>query len=223
LLTVSMKLGLKVAVTDFAALMVTEQVVPETELQPVQPPKVDPLAAAAVSVTVVPLAYGSEQSAPQLIPAGVDVTVPLPAPGLLTVSVNVDRLNAAVTARAAFMATVQVVPDTESQPLQLPKTDPPAATAVSVTLVPLVYGSEQSAPQLIPAGLDVTVPLPAPGLLTDSVKVGGGARLKVAVTVRAAVIVTVHVAPDDELHPVQLANVDPDPADAVRVTVVPLS
>jgi hypothetical protein len=141
LLTVSMKLGLKVAVTDFAALMVTEQVAPETELQPVQPPKVDPLAAAAVSVTVVPLAYGSEQSAPQLIPAGVDVTVPLPAPGLLT----------------------------------------------------------------------------------DSVKVGGGARLKVAVTVRAAVIVTVHVAPDDELHPVQLANVDPDPADAVRVTVVPLS
>ena len=44
---------LKVAVTDLAALMVTAQVIPETVSQPVQPLNVDPVAAAAVRVTIV--------------------------------------------------------------------------------------------------------------------------------------------------------------------------
>jgi hypothetical protein len=138
--TVSVKVGtLKVAVTVFAALMVTVQIAPDTELQPLQLPKTDPLAAAAVSVTVVPLLYDSEQSAPHVIPAGLDVTVPLPAPVLPTVSAKlwVWTLNVAVAVRAAFIVTVHVVPDVESHPLQLPKTDPLAAVAVSVTVVPL--------------------------------------------------------------------------------------
>ena len=46
---------MNVAVTDFAPLIVTVQVVPETVLHPLQLPKVDPLAALAVRVTVVPL------------------------------------------------------------------------------------------------------------------------------------------------------------------------
>src|SRR5438445_731439 len=103
---------LKVAVTDLDAFMVTVQVVPETVSQPLQPPKVDPPLALAVSV-------------------------PLPVPPLLTVRVNRCTLKVAVTDLDAFMVTVQVMPETVSQPLQPPKVDPPLALAVSVTIVPL--------------------------------------------------------------------------------------
>ncbi len=68
----------------------------------------------------------TEQAPPQLIWLGlagleVDVTVPLPAKRcvLLTVSGNVCRVKVAVTDLAAFMFTVQALPDTESHPLQL--------------------------------------------------------------------------------------------------------
>ena len=80
---------MNVAVTVFAAFIVTEQVAPETLSHPAQPPKREPALAPAVSVTTVPLAYGSEQSVPQLMPAGLEVTVPLPVPDLPTVSVKV--------------------------------------------------------------------------------------------------------------------------------------
>ena len=77
--------------------------------------------------------------APQLIPAGLDVTVPLAMrPVLLTVSVKLCTAKVAVTDLAALMVTVQLVPETVSQPLQLPKVDPPAGAAVRVTAVPLV-------------------------------------------------------------------------------------
>ena len=51
-------------------------------------------------------------------------------------------------------------------PLQPVKLEPAAAAAVSVTLVPSVKSAWQVAPQAIPAGLLVTVPLPAPAALT---------------------------------------------------------
>jgi hypothetical protein len=79
--------------------------------------------------------------------------------------------------------------------------------------------AEQVAPQLIPAGLEVTVPLPDPVLLTDSVKV---CTLNVAVTVVAALIVTAHVPVPEQPPPLQPANVDPPAAAAVKVTTVPL-
>jgi hypothetical protein len=44
-----------VAVTDRAPLIVTVQVVPETPSHPLQPSKVDPPLALAVSVTTIPL------------------------------------------------------------------------------------------------------------------------------------------------------------------------
>ena len=47
---------------------------------PVQPSKVEPLAGVAVRVTCVPLAKEAEQVAPQLMPVGLEVTVPLPVP-----------------------------------------------------------------------------------------------------------------------------------------------
>ncbi len=54
---------------------------------PDQPAKAEPVAGAAVSVTTVPLEKDCEQVDPQLIPAGELVTVPVPAPPLVTVSV----------------------------------------------------------------------------------------------------------------------------------------
>ena len=47
--------GLKVALTDFAALIVTVHVAPETVSHPLQAVKVDPLAGLAVRVTLMPL------------------------------------------------------------------------------------------------------------------------------------------------------------------------
>jgi len=77
-----------VAVTVVAALSVTVQVPVPEQPPPLQPLNVDPAAGAAVKVTTVPLAYAAMQVAPQEMPAGLLVTVPIPGPVLLTVSVK---------------------------------------------------------------------------------------------------------------------------------------
>src|SRR5262249_33544182 len=67
----------KVAVTDRATSIVTGQA-PVPVHAPLQPENVEPAAGAAARLTTVP---GSELAlplAPQLIPAGDEVTVPLP-------------------------------------------------------------------------------------------------------------------------------------------------
>jgi len=66
------------------------------------------------------------------------VTVPPPAPVLLTASVKLGTVKLAVTVLAALTVTVQAVPETESHPDHPPKREPLFATAVSVTVVPLV-------------------------------------------------------------------------------------
>ena len=159
------------AVTVVAAESVTVQgPVPEQPL-PLQPPKVEPAAGAAVSVTAVPLAKLAEQVAPQVMPAGELVTVPLPLPALLTVSAKLGRLKVAVTVVAAETVTTQVPVPEHPPPLQPLKVEPMAGLAVSVTAVPLVKLAEQVAPQVIPAGKLVTVPLPVPAGVTVRVKV----------------------------------------------------
>ena len=75
--------------------------------------------------------------APQLIPAGALVTVPLPVPALLSVSAKVWVVKVAVSERAAVMLTVQVLVPVHA-PLQPLKVEPAAGVAVSVTAVPLV-------------------------------------------------------------------------------------
>jgi hypothetical protein len=60
------------------------------------------------------------------------------------------------------MVTVQEVPVPEHAPDQPAKVDPPIGDAVSVTAAPFVKLPEQVAPQLMPAGAEVTVPVPVP-------------------------------------------------------------
>jgi len=127
----------KDAVTDLAAVMDTVQV-PVPEHAPLQPVKVEPPAGLAVKVTDVPELYEAEQVAPQLIPAGLEVTVPLPVPDLPTDRVNACTAKLAVTEVAAFMVTEQVPVPEQPPPLQPVKLDPPAGDAVSVTTVPLL-------------------------------------------------------------------------------------
>ena len=74
------------------------------------------------------------------MPAGAEVTVPVPLPAFVTVSAKlaVELLNVAVTFRAAVIDTVQAVAVPLQAPPQLPNVDPLAAAAVSVTEVPLL-------------------------------------------------------------------------------------
>ena len=71
--------ALNVAVTDLAAFTVSVHASVPAQA-PVQPEKAEPAAAVAVSVNIVPPAKLAEHVAPQLIPGGVLVTVPLPVP-----------------------------------------------------------------------------------------------------------------------------------------------
>ncbi len=85
----------------------------------------------------------------------------------------------AVTVRSVFIATVQVVPATESQPLQEEKVLPLGAVAgaVRVTLVPWLYtrlkGVEPFPCPLISTGLRV-MDTPLEGLVELTVSVRGG-------------------------------------------------
>ena len=72
--------------------------------------------------------------APQLIPAGVLVTVP--EPDVVTVSAYVTTVNVAVTARAWSIVTVQA-PVPVQAPLQPVNAWPVVGDAVSVTDAPM--------------------------------------------------------------------------------------
>jgi hypothetical protein len=76
----------KLADTDWAALIVTVQLLALPVHAPPQPPKLCPLAACSVRVTTVPAVYEDEQALAQEMPPGVLLIVP-PEPGLATVSV----------------------------------------------------------------------------------------------------------------------------------------
>src|SRR5207253_8560735 len=138
--------------------------------------------------------------------AGVLVTVPMPVPALETVRTKVCDAKVAVTVVAAETVTTHVPVPEQPPPLQPLKVAPTAGVAVSVTAVPLAKLAVHVAPQVIPAGALVTVPLPVPALLTVSAKVG---RAKVAVTVVAALRVTVQVSVPEQPPPVQPVKVEP--------------
>jgi len=94
------------AVADLAAEATTLHMVPEITLHdPAQLVNVDPVAAVAVSHTVESTVKLAEQVAPQLIPAGDDVTVPDPVPARIAVTATVPLANVAVTVRDWLMVT----------------------------------------------------------------------------------------------------------------------
>jgi hypothetical protein len=80
--------------------------------------------------------------------------------------VGVLTANVAVTLVAAVTETTQL-PVPVQVPLQPEKMEPDAAAAVRVTLVTETTVVLQVLPQVIPLGLEVTVPVPVPALVTD--------------------------------------------------------
>ncbi len=184
---------LNVAVTAVAAVTVTAQAPIPAHPPPLQPAKVDPVAAEAVKVTCVPLAKFAEQVAGQLIPAGALVTVPVPVPASITDNAKplVLELKVAVTVVAAVNVTTHVPVPVQPPPLHPAKVEPSAGLAVRVTCAPLAKLAEHVDPQLIPAGVLATVPEPVPAFVT--VRVKPLPKLKVAVTVTIGLIGTVHV------------------------------
>ncbi len=68
--------------------MVTVQLAVPEQPPPLQPAKEEPEDAAADSVAVVPIRKSAAQTVPQLIPEGEELTVPLPLPARVTVSVT---------------------------------------------------------------------------------------------------------------------------------------
>jgi hypothetical protein len=207
-----------VAVTAAAAFIVTVHG-PVPVQAPLQPVKAEPALGVAVRVTTVPLTKSAAHVAPQLIPAGLLVTVPVPVPARLTVSANVCGVNVAVTAVAAVRVTTQLPVPLQPPPLQPVNADPALGVAVSVTTVPLTKSAAQVAPQSMPVGLLVTAPLPPPPWVTVSVTVG----VKVAATVVFADIVTVHTPVPLQPPPLHPAKVEPAAGVAVSVTTVPLA
>ncbi len=207
------KSGTKVAVTLVAEFTVTLHV-PVPVQAPPQPVNAIPASGAAVRITGVPAVNENEHVAPQLIPAGLLVTVPVPVPNFETVSASCG-VKVAVTFSAALMVTLQA-PVPVQAPLQPVNTEPAAGVAARLTTVPELYWKEQVAPQLMPAGELVSVPVPVPAGVTVNVNRG----TKVAVTVVAEFTVTVQV-PVPVQAPPQPVKIQPAAGTAVRVTGVP--
>ena len=140
------------------------------------------------------------------MPPGALVTVPLPPPALVTVSMTEVgcKANVAVTAVAVESDTEQVPVPEQPAPLQPEKAEPAAAPAERVTLLPAGKVAEQVEPQLSPAGELVTVPVPAPALLIVSAT---DCKAKVAETVVVALRVTEQVPVPEQPPPLHPENI----------------
>ncbi len=121
--------GANAAVTVFAEVIVTVQVVPVHA--PLQPVKVEPVAGVAVRLTVVPYAYVA------LLPMETGLTLPLPVPDLLTLRVNVCKAKLALTDFEEPIVTAQG-PVPVHAPLQPVKVELLAGVGVRLTVAPAV-------------------------------------------------------------------------------------
>lgn len=127
----------KVAVTVFAASMVTVQVPVPEHPAPLQPVKDELALALALNVTTVFVLYAYEQAVPQsMYGLLVLVTRPDPVPDLVIVNVLVAvESKFAATVLTASIVTTQVPVPEHPAPLQPVKVELAPAVAVSVTLV----------------------------------------------------------------------------------------
>ena len=130
----------------------------------------------------------------------------------------------------AKVAVTEVAPSSVTVQAPLPVHPPPVqpvkavfwlvGVAVSVTAVPAAKLAEHVLAQLIPAGALVTMPC-FPEIFT--VRATGCAGPKVAVMLTAEASVTAQGPVPVHPPPLQPVKLDPEPALAVRVTVVPLA
>jgi hypothetical protein len=214
-----MRANVKVATTLRAPLIVTLQVDAVPVQSPPHPVNTESAPGVAVSCTGLPATKALDvQVVPQSMPGGELRTVPPPVPRVLTASVADEPLKFADTVRDVLIETVQV----SAVPLQSPphpaKTEPAAGVAVSVTDVPTGKAlDEQVTPQSMPVVSLRTRPLPVPERVTSSV----GADTKVALTLRAALMLRVHVGSRPAQSPDQPLKKAPGPGVAVKVTGVP--
>src|SRR4051812_20196932 len=88
------------------------------------------------------------------------------------------------------MVTVHTLPDTVSHPVQPLKTASVSGVAVSFTVVMVLKVPAQVGPQLIPAGVEVTVPVPTPSgpLVLPTVRTAVIVKELALVAVPAAVV-----------------------------------
>jgi hypothetical protein len=116
---------------------------------------------------MVPAATLSVQSVPQLMPLGADVTVPEPLPALVTVSTNCSKSNRAEAVTLPVPAgMVQLVVVPEHAPDHSTNCEFVPADAVSAIEVVALNEALHVLPQVMPAGDEVTVPVPVPVLDT---------------------------------------------------------
>jgi hypothetical protein len=154
------------------------------------------------------------------MPPGLEMTVPFP--DVATDSVNCGSVKTAVSVVGDPMPKVHgpVLPE-HWPPLQPANCDPAAGVAVRVIEAPVAKLATQLEPQSMPAGDDVTVPVPVPAVATVSAAVDGGARENSAVTVVAALIVTTHAPVPLQPPPLHPVNTEPLLDAAESETVVP--
>ena len=171
--TLNVYKGTNVAVTPLLALMFTVQVPVPAHPLPLQPLKTNPDAGEALSVTAVPFRKVAEQVAPQLMPAGELRTDP--EPEVVTVSVDSGAgENVAVTPTGDVPTLITQAPVPEQAPVHPAKIEV-VGTAVGVSVTPapefnVALQVPEAVPlvlvQLIPPTLLVTLPEPAPAVVT---------------------------------------------------------
>src|SRR5688572_10697813 len=113
------------------------------------------------------------------MPIGLEVTPPEPLPVLVTETPNVGLKLAVTVTLAVTLASVHMPVPVQPPPVQPANTEPPCGPALNTSVLPAGTMVTQAPGQLMPAGLDVTVPLPAPPMTTVMVT-GGGASISVA-------------------------------------------
>ena len=155
------------ALTAFAASAVTTHVPVPLQPPPDQPVNDDPTPAVAVNVIVDPCSIVSEHDAPQLMPAGVDVTVPTPVPDLVTETGYVFNAKFAVTVVAEVTATVHDPVPVQPPPDQPVNVDEADGLAINVR-PPSTANVEHEDPQVISPFVEETVPEPDPADATDT-------------------------------------------------------
>jgi hypothetical protein len=143
----------KAAVIDLAVLTVTLHVVPDAASHPLHPVKLDPSRVAAVRVTTVPAAYVAEQVVPQSIPAGLDVTTPLPFRMTVRVGLLSPTESVVLPVRPSNVAVIVAAP--AARPVAKPVESTVATVELLLVHVALIFTT------VVGVRVSATVPLPS--------------------------------------------------------------